>query len=74
VDLIVRPSAAADVEEAFSWYEQQRPGLGEQFLDVVDAALREIAGHPLRQTVIFREPIRICWSNPIEAKDASGAA
>ena len=59
MDLIVRPAAAADVEEAFSWYEQQRPGLGKEFLDAVDAALREIAGHPLRQTVIFRDMRRL---------------
>ena len=31
MDLILRPAAAADVEEAFSWYERQRPGLGEEF-------------------------------------------
>ncbi len=59
MDLIVRPAAAADVEEAFSWYEQQRPGLGKEFLEAVDAALREIAGHPLRQTVIFRDIRRL---------------
>ena len=32
MDLILRPAAAAEVEEAFSWYEAQRPGLGEEFL------------------------------------------
>jgi plasmid stabilization system protein ParE len=59
VDLIVRPAAAADVEEAFSWYERQRSGLGEELLDAVDAALREIVAFPLRQTVIFRDTRRI---------------
>jgi hypothetical protein len=59
VDLIARPATAAYVEEAFSWYEQQRPGLGKEFLDVVDAALREIVGYPLRQTVIFRDMRRL---------------
>jgi plasmid stabilization system protein ParE len=59
VDLIVRPTAAADVEEAFTWYEQQRPGLGSEFLDAVDAALREIVGYPLRQPVIFRDLRRL---------------
>ncbi|HWZ74100.1 MAG TPA: type II toxin-antitoxin system RelE/ParE family toxin [Casimicrobiaceae bacterium] len=59
MDLIVRLAAAAEVEEAFSWYEQQRPGLGEEFLDVVDEALREIAAYPLRQAVLFRDMRRL---------------
>ena len=29
---IVRAAAAADIEEAFLWYESQRPGLGQEFL------------------------------------------
>jgi toxin ParE1/3/4 len=44
---------------SFLLYEQQRPGLGKEFLDAVDAALREIVGHPLRQTVIFRDLRRL---------------
>jgi plasmid stabilization system protein ParE len=55
MDLILRPAAAADVEEAYSWYERQRPGLGEEFLGAVNAGLREIANHPLRQAIIFRD-------------------
>ncbi len=31
---VVRPAAAADIEEAFLWYEQQRGGLGNEFLAV----------------------------------------
>jgi plasmid stabilization system protein ParE len=58
MELILRPAAAADVEEAFSWYEQQRLGLGREFLDAVDAGLREIAAYPLRQAVIFRDTRR----------------
>ncbi len=59
MDLILRPAAAADVEEAFSWYEHQRLGLGEEFLEAVDAALREIVAYPLRQTAIFRDTRRL---------------
>ena len=36
------PEAEADVEEAFEWYEAQRPGLGGTFrraLDIVVAAI-----------------------------------
>jgi len=58
MELILRPAAAADVEEAFSWYNQQRLGLGGEFLDAVDAGLREIAANPLRQAVVFRDTRR----------------
>jgi plasmid stabilization system protein ParE len=58
MDLILRPAAAADVEEAFSWYERQRPGLGEEFLESVNAGLREIGAHPFRQAIIFRNTRR----------------
>lgn len=29
---VFRPAAAGDVERAYAWYEQQREGLGEEFL------------------------------------------
>ncbi len=59
MDLILRPAAAADVEEACSWYEQQRSGPGEEFLAVLDAGLREIVAHPLRQAIVFRDARRL---------------
>ena len=30
--VVIRPAAAADIEDAYQWYETQQPGLGEQFL------------------------------------------
>ena len=27
--VVVRPAAAADIEDAYEWYESQQPGLGE---------------------------------------------
>ena len=41
--VIVRPAAAADIEDAYLWYERQRPGLGEEFLTAIDATLKRIA-------------------------------
>jgi plasmid stabilization system protein ParE len=58
MDFILRPAAAADVEEAFSWYEQQRRGLGEEFLGAVNEALREVAAYPLRQAIVYRDTRR----------------
>ena len=31
--LLIRPAAAADLEEAWLWYEDQRSGLGNEFLE-----------------------------------------
>jgi hypothetical protein len=44
--VLVRPAAAADIEEAFLWYERKRPGLGEEFLEIVNAAMGDIAVIP----------------------------
>jgi hypothetical protein len=30
--ILVRPAAAADIDQAFLWYERRRPGLGDEFL------------------------------------------
>jgi hypothetical protein len=35
-----------DVELAFVWYEQQRRGLGYEFLDCVESALENIISFP----------------------------
>ena len=40
------PAAEADVEEAFAWYEAQRPGLGETFRRALDVAVASIEEHP----------------------------
>jgi plasmid stabilization system protein ParE len=56
--LLVRPAAAADIEEAYLWYEKQRVGLGEEFLAAVDSLLGEIVAHPTTYPVIHREARR----------------
>jgi len=42
VSLLLHPAAAADVEEAFRWYEARRDGLGDEFLEVVQSGLESI--------------------------------
>ena len=37
--VLVRPAAAADIEDAYSWYETQRPGLGDEFREALRHAL-----------------------------------
>ena len=53
--LVIRPQAEADVAEAHAWYEERRPGLGDDFLDQVDVALQRILVAPLRNAVMHRE-------------------
>ena len=38
--------ARGDIEVAFAWYERQRRGLGFEFLDCVEAAVRLIEENP----------------------------
>jgi len=46
--LVAEPRADLDVEAAFDWYENQRPGLGVEFLDQLRATYDRIAGGPLK--------------------------
>jgi plasmid stabilization system protein ParE len=52
VNLIVAPETAQDIDEAYTWYEQRRVGLGEEFLDCVDACIQFIVRWPESQAVV----------------------
>ncbi len=58
MEVIVCPAAAANIDEAFVWYEQQRSGLGEEFLAAVQATRESIAAHPAMYPVIHRDTRR----------------
>jgi len=58
MQIVVRPAAAADIDEAFLWYEGQRPGLGSEFLASAQTVVDAIAQHPLRYPVIRRNTRR----------------
>jgi plasmid stabilization system protein ParE len=45
-ELIIAPEAQQDLEEAYSWYEERRPGLGEDFLGCVDVSIQIICRIP----------------------------
>ncbi len=49
------PLAKADIEREARWYDAQKPGLGSDFLDEVNRALRAIGGQPKRYSVRFRD-------------------
>jgi plasmid stabilization system protein ParE len=45
-ELIIVPEAVKDIDEAYGWYECQRTGLGEEFLNCVDACVQTICRTP----------------------------
>lgn len=51
-ELIVAPEAGQDIADAYSWYEDQRGGLGEEFLSCVDACIEAICRLPEMHAVI----------------------
>ena len=42
VELIFAPEVEQDLSEAYSWYQERRAGLGEEFLTCVDACIQAI--------------------------------
>jgi len=56
---VFRPAAAADVEDAYNWYESQRPGLGDEFMAAINTAVVSIAENPLGYPIIHRQTRRL---------------
>ena len=57
--VLVRPLAAGDIEEAFEWYEKQRRGLGDEFLDSLQGAIDWTVDHPHAHPVMHRGTRRV---------------
>ncbi len=47
------PLAKAEIERYARWYDEQKPGLGYEFLDEVQRILKNIAEQPLRYSKRF---------------------
>ncbi|MHB8051113.1 MAG: type II toxin-antitoxin system RelE/ParE family toxin [Coriobacteriia bacterium] len=47
-------AAVADVAEARDWYEIQRPGLGDEFIDAVDSAVDSVCDFPAAHPAVYR--------------------
>jgi plasmid stabilization system protein ParE len=68
--LLIQPEAEADLDEAYRWYERQRPGLGREFIEYVEAVFDRISERPelhavvyrtVRQTLVRRFPYVVCY-------------
>ena len=56
------PAAQAELDDAFSWYEEQAIGLGNEFLDEFDQTLRLIATFPELHPLVDKK-VRRCLIN-----------
>ena len=54
--LIIQPLAEEDMTQAARWYDERRPGLGEEFLAEVHAALERVAANPRQFACLRRKP------------------
>ena len=45
-EVLLAPEAQQDIDEAYCWYEQRRPGLGEELLSCIDACIQQICRTP----------------------------
>ena len=55
LELIVRPEAEADALEAFRWYNEQLPGLGQEFLGELERVMGSIQQNPQIHSKVHRE-------------------
>lgn len=54
-EIIVRPEAAREVQEAFDWYQEKTEGLGLEFLRAADACLAGVQRNPLASPMMYQE-------------------
>ncbi len=54
--VIIRDEAEADINDAATWYHEQQPGLGDEFLAEVESALARIAQNPFVVPCLRRKP------------------
>jgi toxin ParE1/3/4 len=57
--LVIRPEAEYDVEEAYRWYEDHRPGLGSDFILCVEEGLAKILRDPEMYQVVHKKVRRL---------------
>ncbi|NJM48272.1 MAG: type II toxin-antitoxin system RelE/ParE family toxin [Alkalinema sp. RU_4_3] len=57
--LIIRPEAQLDIEEAFAWYNARNSNLGSEVVRAIDIGLSTIAKNPLAYPTMFRQARRL---------------
>ena len=65
--VFLRPEAEADLKAAKHWHEQQRTGLGEPFIQAVDALLERVGAMPELYAVVLNGVRRAKLRRPVPA-------
>jgi toxin ParE1/3/4 len=55
----LRPAAVTDLADARAWYDQQRAGLGDEFLGSIAVALLRLEENPGQFPIYYREFRRV---------------
>ena len=53
--LVFRPIVRNELDEAYRWYETQKPGLGDEFLDCIDEMLNRLSTMPEAYPAVYRD-------------------
>jgi toxin ParE1/3/4 len=73
--LILIDEAEQDIADAYAWYEQQRPGLGDDYLAAIRAATKLVQAEPhvhprvqgeIRRLLVKRFPYSILYREESE--------
>lgn len=54
-EVIVRPEAEREIQEAFDWYEERNEGLGLEFLRAADACLSTVQRNPAACPIVHEQ-------------------
>lgn len=53
--LIVKPLAEQDITQSYLWYNEQREGLGEEFLNELERSIQQIIANPHQYQIRYKE-------------------
>jgi plasmid stabilization system protein ParE len=57
LQVLVKPEAEAGMAQAYRWYEEQRSGLGDDFIDAAETTIKNVADGPERYALVHG-PVR----------------
>lgn len=58
IPVIFRPDAEDDIDAIHDWYEEQRPGLGDEFFEELLATIENISAYPAGFRIVKRNTRR----------------
>jgi plasmid stabilization system protein ParE len=56
--VLFQPAAAAELDAAYRWYERERAGLGDEFLQAAQALIARVEENPLAFPLVHRDKRR----------------